>query len=123
MPLAKDLGSLVGRRFAEVPVTGRGAAAERIHDFFTYLVAAGPDARSHRHKDVPCSRAEDTTHLAYGLLNDPPRGPPPAGMHGGNGSEPGVHHQDGHAIGRTNGKQNARLVRKEGVAGATLRVP
>ncbi len=120
--LAEGAGLVVGRSFVEVAVTGRKAAAEGIHHVFAYLVAAGVDAGPDRHQEVPGARAKDTAHLAHGLLNHSPGGSAPAGMHSGNGSEPGIHHQNGHAIGRPDGKQNARFVREEGIAGATLRV-
>ena len=109
-----------GRGFAEVAVTLREPAAERIDHLFAHLVAAGPDGGPDRRQDIAGLRAKDAAHLAHGLFYDPLGGTAPAGVDRGHGSEPRIDHQNGHAIGHANGKQHARFMRKEGVTGATI---
>jgi hypothetical protein len=103
--LAEWLGLAVVMDFAEVLGTGREAVAEHLHDFFAYAVAAGPDARPDRHEDVSGTRAKDPAYFPHRLLNDPSRGSSPARVYRTDDSEPGINHQNGHAISRPNGKQ------------------
>ena len=78
--------------------------------------AARPNSGPDRDLEVLRPRPEALTHCLHGFGPDFQSGTSPACVNGGHGLMSNIRHQDRQAVGGSNGQQDSRCIRNQGIA-------